>query len=493
MYPLPQVPSASSATGPALIVRSQERDPRPAEDFTDILRRAAPLDTSAAHAALPPEHSAESSAASADAPSTPGDERDAPDADKDSGADEPADGDEASSPTASLHSADLIGSASLSIHALNAALLHGGATAQARRTLVRADTDPGRPAGPSSGRHDRADARAGVAGETSRAAGVSPPERDNAVRISSSAGTPPAARPASDAPRDHSPPSPSTTRTPAAPNPRPAESSEPPAAAARASQAAEAALSAHDAIRRLVLADRPSPCTPPRPDSAGARTAAPLGATSSANSIRPAERAPTRASAAPAAQHDHEPVSIQLLRGVRLAVARASSKQSPASSDSAIISLKPESLGKVTVRVDVRDGVVRADFESHTALAHELLKSSIAELRQHLEARGVSVDRIQVSLREEPPLAQPIPGAESPRNRADADLPPQDAPAGSDDPGGSVGDGPHNHPPRDEQGATRDRPPGSHLDADTRPAEPAWTERADESEWTPIGLVDRLA
>ncbi len=98
-----------------------------------------------------------------------------------------------------------------------------------------------------------------------------------------------------------------------------------------------------------------------------------------------------------------ETVSIQLLRSVNSALARTErAGVSTPVTDSALISLRPASLGQVKVRVEVTEGVVSASFESRSELAHELLRSSVAELRTQLEASGMKVDRLEVVSRAEP-------------------------------------------------------------------------------------------
>ncbi len=60
--------------------------------------------------------------------------------------------------------------------------------------------------------------------------------------------------------------------------------------------------------------------------------------------------------------------------------------------------LAPESLGAVTVRVGVEGGVVSARFEAANAAARDLLDSTMTALRSSLEAKGLSVERLQVEL-----------------------------------------------------------------------------------------------
>lgn len=60
--------------------------------------------------------------------------------------------------------------------------------------------------------------------------------------------------------------------------------------------------------------------------------------------------------------------------------------------------LTPEHLGAVTVRVGVDGGAVSARFEATNAAARDLLDSTMAALRSSLEAKGLSVERLQVEL-----------------------------------------------------------------------------------------------
>ncbi|MBC7772619.1 MAG: flagellar hook-length control protein FliK [Pyrinomonadaceae bacterium] len=91
----------------------------------------------------------------------------------------------------------------------------------------------------------------------------------------------------------------------------------------------------------------------------------------------------------------HPPASSQMFRGI------TSAMKSEAAGGSALISLRPESLGEVKIRVDVRDGQVSAAFEAATPMARDLLNRSLVELRELLHSRGLTVDRLDVSLRDE--------------------------------------------------------------------------------------------
>jgi flagellar hook-length control protein FliK len=61
------------------------------------------------------------------------------------------------------------------------------------------------------------------------------------------------------------------------------------------------------------------------------------------------------------------------------------------------IRLDPPELGAVQVRVEMRDGVMTASFETSNDQATRLLSHSLGDLRTALEAQGVSVQKLQVS------------------------------------------------------------------------------------------------
>ncbi|MEQ8843783.1 MAG: flagellar hook-length control protein FliK [Phycisphaerales bacterium] len=69
---------------------------------------------------------------------------------------------------------------------------------------------------------------------------------------------------------------------------------------------------------------------------------------------------------------------------------------------SVTLRLKPESLGQLSVRVQVQNQRVEATFEARTVGAQRMLEASRDVLRQQLEGRGLAVDRIEVRLLEEP-------------------------------------------------------------------------------------------
>jgi flagellar hook-length control protein FliK len=61
------------------------------------------------------------------------------------------------------------------------------------------------------------------------------------------------------------------------------------------------------------------------------------------------------------------------------------------------IRLDPPELGAMQVRVEMRDGVMTASFETSNDQATKLLSHSLGDLKTALEAQGVSVERLHVS------------------------------------------------------------------------------------------------
>lgn len=61
------------------------------------------------------------------------------------------------------------------------------------------------------------------------------------------------------------------------------------------------------------------------------------------------------------------------------------------------IRLDPPELGALQIRVEMRDGVMTASFETSNDQATRLLSHSLGDLRNALEAQGVSVQKLQVS------------------------------------------------------------------------------------------------
>ena len=61
------------------------------------------------------------------------------------------------------------------------------------------------------------------------------------------------------------------------------------------------------------------------------------------------------------------------------------------------ISLYPENLGQVDVRISVTNGVITAHFITDTVTAKDMLDNQMAQLRSALQSQGLQVDRLEVS------------------------------------------------------------------------------------------------
>jgi flagellar hook-length control protein FliK len=59
--------------------------------------------------------------------------------------------------------------------------------------------------------------------------------------------------------------------------------------------------------------------------------------------------------------------------------------------------LDPPELGAMNVRVEIRDGVINASFEASNDQTAKLLSHSLGDLKNALEAQGVSVEKLHVS------------------------------------------------------------------------------------------------
>ncbi len=76
--------------------------------------------------------------------------------------------------------------------------------------------------------------------------------------------------------------------------------------------------------------------------------------------------------------------------------------------------LAPESLGQMTIQLDVKQGVVKADFAVEHRAAQEELNRALPMLRASLEARGLSVSRLDVRSMEPSQAARAVGGASGP-------------------------------------------------------------------------------
>lgn len=144
--------------------------------------------------------------------------------------------------------------------------------------------------------------------------------------------------------------------------------------------------------------------------TATASTAAPSGASSapsqpSAVAAAAAHRGP-QGGAARGKPHVPTPTpnerNLRFERVFEAQVGRGLAKALQNGEGSVTLRLKPQHLGQLNVRVDVRESQVTATFEARTAEAQRLLEGSRDALRQQLESRGLTVERIDVRLIEEP-------------------------------------------------------------------------------------------
>lgn len=84
------------------------------------------------------------------------------------------------------------------------------------------------------------------------------------------------------------------------------------------------------------------------------------------------------------------------------------------------LKLAPESLGAVQIDLKLSSGRVEAVIQANDEVARGLLESQVSRLRGALEARGVTVDRLEVRLLAEPSASDDTSGgaAESPSQDA---------------------------------------------------------------------------
>lgn len=94
--------------------------------------------------------------------------------------------------------------------------------------------------------------------------------------------------------------------------------------------------------------------------------------------------------AAPTAQQTRA-FGAQLMQGLGSALRRGRGEVT--------LRLRPETLGELRVRMQIKGSTVDAQFRPSTMQAHRLLEQSVDALRQSFEARGLQVGRIEI----EPP------------------------------------------------------------------------------------------
>ncbi len=139
----------------------------------------------------------------------------------------------------------------------------------------------------------------------------------------------------------------------------------------------------------------------------GGASAARVGAVSAPSRV---ESSVWRTSSSPArsshGQSDAEAVARQVNRGMAGLLTRGGGHVT--------LRLTPESLGTVHVRVEMRDGIVRAKIEASSESARRLLTEGVGSLKSALEARGLSVDRLEVAQRPGTAMHDPVRGSPEP-------------------------------------------------------------------------------
>lgn len=149
------------------------------------------------------------------------------------------------------------------------------------------------------------------------------------------------------------------------------------------------------AASRAVEAAMKSSAAAPNSGAGGAERAAPVftvgppaapdaqGAPATAQ-VRPESAALTTPTSA------QEAFDAQVSRGLTAAVSQKGGVVT--------MRLQPEALGAVRIQMTIEQGVVQARFEAATPEARDLLNKHMETLRASLEAKGLSVDRLQVHL-----------------------------------------------------------------------------------------------
>ncbi|HNB59400.1 MAG TPA: flagellar hook-length control protein FliK [Phycisphaerales bacterium] len=142
---------------------------------------------------------------------------------------------------------------------------------------------------------------------------------------------------------------------------------------------------------------KPAPIGIQASASAGAQGSGvhPLKSLAFQGTLRQAGAARAQGEATTRAQHTPFDAQVRTLRtqGLRGIAAALNTEDK-----SVTLKLEPATLGEMRVKLDMSEGGVRAQFEVSSSEARRLLDRSLGELRHALEARGLSVERIDVSL-----------------------------------------------------------------------------------------------
>ncbi|OAB61192.1 hypothetical protein AY599_00865 [Leptolyngbya valderiana BDU 20041] len=142
--------------------------------------------------------------------------------------------------------------------------------------------------------------------------------------------------------------------------------------------------------------------------SVGATTAGRVNVTGAQAPAVDAARGPQGGAArgraqAPVAQRADQ--SLRFEKAFQAQVGRGLAQALQSGQGEVTLRLRPESLGQLSVRVRVEQNQVTATFEARHAEAKRMLEGSRDALRQQLESRGLTVERIEVRLVEEPAQA----------------------------------------------------------------------------------------
>jgi flagellar hook-length control protein FliK len=136
----------------------------------------------------------------------------------------------------------------------------------------------------------------------------------------------------------------------------------------------------------------------PSVSSSGDRTDPGVRAVPTVGLVGARVAAGTRASSSsPAGPALPATLDAQVTRGVSALLA-----QGPGS---ITLRMVPEDLGQLRVHMTMKEGSLSLRFETGNGAARELLDSAVADLRSTLEARGLSVERLSVTI--DPSLAEP--------------------------------------------------------------------------------------
>ncbi|WJH33270.1 flagellar hook-length control protein FliK [Paenibacillus sp. CC-CFT747] len=94
----------------------------------------------------------------------------------------------------------------------------------------------------------------------------------------------------------------------------------------------------------------------------------------------------------------NQPVSAQSFAREMTQLVMKSFNVNPLSGMSeASLTLTPENLGKVEVKISVHNGQVIAHFAAQTVLGKEMIEGQLSQLRLNLQNQGIQVERLEVA------------------------------------------------------------------------------------------------